>query len=54
VTAIGRPQPPREDPKVAAAAAAILVILACLYIWGNHLIYGDWRCAFAQCRIEAR
>lgn len=36
-----------------ATMIAILVVAAGALAWG-HFVYGDWRCAFAECRIEVR
>jgi hypothetical protein len=52
--AIGRPRPPSDDidPLLVVAVCIGLLALAGLYAAACDLVYGDWRCAFAQCRIE--
>lgn len=48
------------DPKLTKGEAAICALLLLVAIglcvgvsmvW-NERLYGDWRCAFAQCRLE--
>lgn len=44
----------RAGPNAAGyvVLALIAVALIALWLYGTHYLYGDWRCAFAQCRIE--
>jgi hypothetical protein len=43
----------RSEEKWAYAIGAVVLILLTLgYAALNDWLYGDWRCAFAQCRLE--
>jgi hypothetical protein len=37
-----------------ALAVFILALLMGAYVGCAEVIHGDWRCAFAQCRIETK
>lgn len=44
---------PQPGPSGWAVLAFIVLCLVLAVGWAE-LIHGDWRCAFAQCRIETR
>lgn len=50
--AIGRPQPPPEETWVYVVTAILIILSFVGYLVACELLYGDWRCALAQCRIE--
>lgn len=48
------PDPNRNDGWVYFVGGLAIVLLLALCMGWAEWIHGDWRCAFAQCRIETR
>lgn len=42
---------PAFKGELIATPGLFLIIVAGDLLWSQH-VYGDWQCAFAQCRIE--
>ncbi len=56
MTAIGRPRPPETpgDTLTYIIGGLLIILLLGGYAGCAEYLYGDWRCAFAQCRIETK
>lgn len=52
--AIGRPSSPPPSTREVLLGLAFVVLLLVGWLMVKAYIYGDWRCVFAQCRIEAQ
>jgi hypothetical protein len=49
------PKPPgsdRDTAKVAVLLGLLCLVLLTFSVLHAELFYGDWHCAFAECRIE--
>lgn len=50
--AIGRPSPPPPKDSHVYLGLAFVVLLVIGWLVVKAYTYGDWRCAFAECRLE--